>query len=64
MSGGIDSSAPYPGLIRIKRLFPHQAAWMTGQLQQGMFSNKKKVENYELFEIKKLFPCTQQVIFS
>ncbi|XP_070508148.1 uncharacterized protein [Chironomus tepperi] len=35
VSGGIDSSDPYPGLIRIKRLFPHQAAWMTGQLQQG-----------------------------
>lgn len=26
VSGGIDSSDPYPGLIRIKRLFPHQAA--------------------------------------
>lgn len=35
VSGGIDSSAPYPGLIRIKRLFPHQAAWATGQLQPG-----------------------------
>ncbi|KAL7017217.1 hypothetical protein ACKWTF_010291 [Chironomus riparius] len=35
VSGGIDSSDPYPGLIRIKRLFPHQAAWMTGQFQQG-----------------------------
>lgn len=35
VSGGIDSSAPYPGLVRIKRLFPHQAAWATGQLQTG-----------------------------
>lgn len=35
VSGGIDSSAPYPGLVRIKRLFPHQAAWATGQLQPG-----------------------------
>lgn len=35
MSGGVDSSAPYPGLIRIKRLFPHQAAWATGKLQPG-----------------------------
>jgi hypothetical protein len=35
VSGGIDSSAPYPGLVRIKRLFPHQAAWATGKLQTG-----------------------------
>lgn len=36
ISGGVDSSAtPFPGLIRIKRLFPHQAAWATGQLQPG-----------------------------
>lgn len=35
MSGGVDSMAPYPGLIRIKRLFPHQAAWATGKLHQG-----------------------------
>ncbi|CRK95262.1 CLUMA_CG008706, isoform B [Clunio marinus] len=35
VSGGIDSNAPYPGLVRIKRLFPHQAAWATGKLQPG-----------------------------
>lgn len=35
VSGGVDSTAPYPGLIRIKRLFPHQAAWATGKLQPG-----------------------------
>jgi hypothetical protein len=35
VSGGIDSSAPFPGLVRIKRLFPHQAAWATGKLQSG-----------------------------
>lgn len=35
VSGGSDSSAPFPGLIRIKRLFPHQAAWATGMLQPG-----------------------------
>lgn len=35
VSGGVDSMAPYPGLIRIKRLFPHQAAWATGKLQMG-----------------------------
>lgn len=33
--GGSDSNAPFPGLIRIKRLFPHQAAWSTGVLQPG-----------------------------
>lgn len=35
MSGGTDSTAPFPGLIRIKRLFPHQAAWSIGVLKQG-----------------------------
>jgi hypothetical protein len=35
VAGGVDSCDPYPGLVRIKRLFPHQAAWMTGQLQSG-----------------------------
>lgn len=35
VSGGTDSNAAFPGLIRIKRLFPHQVAWSTGKLQQG-----------------------------
>ncbi|XP_053678136.1 uncharacterized protein LOC128728533 [Anopheles nili] len=35
VSGGSDSNAPFAGLIRIKRLFPHQAAWATGMLQPG-----------------------------
>lgn len=35
VSGGTDSNAAFPGLIRIKRLFPHQVAWSTGMLQQG-----------------------------
>ena len=35
ISGGVDSNAAFPGLIRIKRLFPHQAAWATGQMQAG-----------------------------
>lgn len=35
VSGGVDSNAAFPGLIRIKRLFPHQVAWSTGMLQQG-----------------------------
>lgn len=35
VSGGSDSNAVFPGLIRIKRLFPNQAAWSTGMLQPG-----------------------------
>lgn len=35
VSGGKDTSALFPGLIRIKRLFPHQVAWSTGMLEQG-----------------------------
>lgn len=35
VSGGVDTNAAFPGLIRIKRLFPHQAAWSTGMLQPG-----------------------------
>lgn len=33
--GGIDANVPFRGLIRIKRLFPNQAAWSTGMLQPG-----------------------------
>jgi C-terminal processing protease CtpA/Prc len=35
VSGGSDSNSNFPGLIRIKRLFPHQAAWATGRLLPG-----------------------------
>lgn len=35
VSGGVDTNAVFPGLIRIKRLFPHQSAWCTGMLQPG-----------------------------
>lgn len=35
VSGGSDSTGPFPGLVRIKRLFPHQVAWATGLLQPG-----------------------------
>lgn len=35
VSGGVDTNAVFPGLIRIKRLFPHQSAWSTGMLQPG-----------------------------
>lgn len=35
--GGVDSApnVAFRGLIRIKRLFPNQAAWSTGMLQPG-----------------------------
>jgi hypothetical protein len=35
VTGGVDSAEQWPGLIRIKRLFPHQPASQTGQLNQG-----------------------------
>lgn len=35
VSGGVDTNAAFPGLIRIKRLFPNQSAWCTGMLQPG-----------------------------
>nr|CAD7595215.1 unnamed protein product [Timema genevievae] len=35
VTGGVDTTEQWPGLIRIKRLFPHQPAWQTGQLSQG-----------------------------
>lgn len=35
VSGGSDTNSAFPGLIRIKRLFPHQAAWATNMLQPG-----------------------------
>lgn len=37
VTGGVDTEEPWPGLIRIKRLFPHQPAWQSGQLSQGDF---------------------------
>lgn len=33
--GGIDSDSSWPGLLRIKRLFPHQPAAESGLLQVG-----------------------------
>ncbi|XP_023722742.2 tyrosine-protein phosphatase non-receptor type 13 isoform X6 [Cryptotermes secundus] len=35
VTGGVDAGEQWPGLIRIKRLFPHQPASQTGQLRQG-----------------------------
>lgn len=33
--GGVDSDSPWPGLLRIKRLFPHQPAAQSGYLEVG-----------------------------
>lgn len=35
VTGGIDSTGSWPGLIRVKRLFPHQLAATCGQLNVG-----------------------------
>lgn len=35
MTGGIDCNGSWPGLIRIKRLFPHQPASACGLLNVG-----------------------------
>jgi hypothetical protein len=35
VTGGVDSAEQWPGLIRIKRLFPDQPASQTGWLRQG-----------------------------
>lgn len=35
VTGGIDSGGSWPGLIRIKRLFPHQPASSSGMLNVG-----------------------------
>ena len=35
MTGGIESSAPWPGLVRIKKIYPQTPAWLCGQLQVG-----------------------------
>lgn len=35
VTGGIETDERWPGLIRIKRLFPHQPAWQSGHLAHG-----------------------------
>ncbi|KAK6629940.1 hypothetical protein RUM43_003761 [Polyplax serrata] len=35
VTGGIDTADEHPGLIRIKRIFPHQPAWECGILELG-----------------------------
>ncbi|XP_059612237.1 uncharacterized protein LOC132258781 isoform X2 [Phlebotomus argentipes] len=62
ISGGAESSAVFPGLIRIKRLFPHQAAWATGMLQPGDILLEANgtpltgLTNYEALEVLRTTP--------
>ncbi|XP_076046929.1 uncharacterized protein LOC143028541 [Oratosquilla oratoria] len=35
VTGGVESTGPWAGLIRIKRLYPQTPAWLCGQLQSG-----------------------------
>lgn len=35
VDGGVETSAPFRGLIRIKRLFPYQPAWHSGLIMAG-----------------------------
>ncbi|XP_054266595.1 tyrosine-protein phosphatase non-receptor type 13 isoform X3 [Macrosteles quadrilineatus] len=63
VTGGVDTEEPWPGLIRIKRLFPHQPAWQSGQLAQGDFllvvNNTSLVglTNYEALEVLRTTPA-------
>ncbi|GAB0090622.1 uncharacterized protein DMENIID0001_053620 [Sergentomyia squamirostris] len=62
ISGGVESNSTFPGLIRIKRLFPHQAAWATGKLHQGDILLEANVTpltgltNYEALEVLRTAP--------
>lgn len=62
VTGGIDSNEQWPGLIRIKRLFPHQPAWESGQLAQGdilLVANNTPLTgltNYEALEVLRTTP--------
>ncbi|XP_055378160.1 putative uncharacterized protein DDB_G0282133 isoform X2 [Condylostylus longicornis] len=60
--GGVDTNTAFPGLIRIKRLFPHQAAWSTGKLQTGDIILESNgipltgLTNYEALEVLRTLP--------
>uniref|UniRef100_A0A1B6JBW2 PDZ domain-containing protein n=2 Tax=Homalodisca liturata TaxID=320908 RepID=A0A1B6JBW2_9HEMI len=62
VTGGVDTEEQWPGLIRVKRLFPHQPAWQSGQLAQGDFllvaNNTSLVglTNYEALEVLRTAP--------
>lgn len=62
VSGGSDTNSAFPGLIRIKRLFPHQAAWATNMLQPGDILLEANgvpltdLTNYEALEVLRTTP--------
>uniref|UniRef100_A0A1L8DKL8 Putative glutamate receptor-interacting protein 1 n=1 Tax=Nyssomyia neivai TaxID=330878 RepID=A0A1L8DKL8_9DIPT len=62
ISGGVESNSAFPGLIRIKRLFPHQAAWATGMLHPGDILLEANgtpltgLTNYEALEVLRTTP--------
>ncbi|XP_026473111.1 tyrosine-protein phosphatase non-receptor type 13-like isoform X2 [Ctenocephalides felis] len=64
VSGGTDSRGACPGLIRVKRLFPHQPAWATGRLAPGdllLAANGctlTGLSNYEALEVLRTAPAT------
>lgn len=68
VSGGSDSNTAFPGLIRIKRLFPHQAAWSTGMLQPGDIILQVNgitltgLTNYEALEVLRTTPNNVKLI--
>lgn len=42
ITGGLDAPSPWTNLIRIKKIFPLQPAWETGQLK--VHDNKKNIK--------------------
>nr|CAD7266312.1 unnamed protein product [Timema shepardi] len=64
VTGGVDTKEQWPGLIRIKRLFPHQPAWQTGQLSQGdilLAANGvplSGLSNYQALEVLRKTPSS------
>ncbi|XP_075221536.1 uncharacterized protein LOC142324565 isoform X2 [Lycorma delicatula] len=62
LTGGMDSDGQWPGLVRIKRLFPHQPAWECGLLKQGdilLTANNTPLTgltNYEALEVLRTTP--------
>ncbi|KAF4519634.1 hypothetical protein B566_EDAN003802 [Ephemera danica] len=62
VTGGADSAEPWPGLVRVKRLFPHQPAWQDGRLAPGDVLLEANgialtgLTNYEALEVLRTAP--------
>ncbi|KAL0274552.1 UNVERIFIED_CONTAM: hypothetical protein PYX00_002652 [Menopon gallinae] len=62
VTGGVDTAEKYPGLIRIKRIFPNQPAWECQMLQVGdiiLAANGVPLTgltNYEALEVLRTTP--------